>query len=87
MRMAIFKKPPQRSPSFELLCAGFYARLIEDQQGFKLQHALTRAFEDRLPSLQGQSDDSRHRAQSFQENLCHDLPVYDGPNGTWSTHP
>ena len=25
--------PPALPPSFELLCAGFYARLIEDQQG------------------------------------------------------
>lgn len=40
-----------------------------------------------LPSLRGKFSDSRHRAQSFKENLCHDLPVHDCPDGTWPSHP
>ena len=40
--------PPILPSSFELLCAGFYARLAEDRRDFKLQHSLTRAFEDQL---------------------------------------
>ena len=40
--------PPSLPPSFELLCAGFYGRLAEDRRDFKLQHSLTRSFEDQL---------------------------------------